>query len=130
MAVYSGKDGRVEFNNTATTRVKSWSFQASVDTLETTDLGDDARAYVAGLKSATGSMSIIYHDDNSSLRTLLDNVITQGSSPLAKFELMWGKKQVTFSGYVTSAAITCGVGEIMSADVNFTMSGDYTSATL
>ena len=130
MAIYSGKDGKVEWANVAVTRVRNWTLQSAFDTLETTDLGADSRAYVAGLKSATGSMTIFYHDDNTSLKSILDNVILSGAPSAAKLELRWGAKKIQMNAFVNSAAITCSVGEVMSAELGFTMTGDYQTAIL
>jgi hypothetical protein len=130
MAVYSGKDGQVEWVNTKVTRVRNWSLESSFDTLEVTDLGDDARAYVAGLKSATGSMTVFYHDDDASLSSILDNVITTGTPTAGKLELLWGAKQITVNAFINTASITCSTGEVMSAELGFTVTGDYTSYKL
>lgn len=130
MAIYSGKDGKVEWANANVTRVRNWSLESSFDTLEVTDLGDDARAYVAGLKSATGSMTIFYHDDNTSLASIVNNVITGGTPTSGKLELMWGAKQITVNAFINSATITCSTGEVMSAELGFTVTGDYTSYKL
>ena len=90
----------------AVARVRSWSIQSNLDTLETTNLGQIAREYVPGLKSATGSASIFYHDDNASLRTLLDNCIATGEPTSASLNLVWGTKSLTFEAYVNSVSIT------------------------
>ena len=111
-------------------RVRNWSVQSNLETLETTDLGDIAREYIPGLKTATGSASIFYHDDNTSLRTLLDNCIDTGTPAAALLDLRWGTKRLEFDAYVTSVSITCTTGEVMSAEVSFTMTGDYTTVTL
>jgi len=130
MAVFSGKDGSMQWAGGAVARVRSWSIQSNLDTLETTNLGQIAREYVPGLKSATGSASIFYHDDNASLRTLLDNCIDTGEPTSAALNLVWGTKSLTFEAYVNSVSITCNTGEVMSADISFTMTGDYSSITL
>lgn len=130
MAIYSGKDGRLEFDNARIGRIRSWSLQSSFDTLDVTNLGNDARAYTPGLKGATGSASLIYHDDNTEIRTILDNCITGGTPASAQIELMWDNKEIQFRAYVNSATITCSTGEVMSADIQFTMTGDYQTANL
>lgn len=114
----------------AVARVRNWSVQSNLETLETTNLGDDARAYEPGLKTATGSATVYYHDDNTSLQTLIDNCITTGTPTSALLDLRWGSKRLAFNAYVTSASITCSTGEVMSAEVSFTMTGDYTTVTL
>ena len=130
MAVFSGKDGSLRWNTKGISRVRSWSLQSNLETLDVTDLGDDARAYVAGLKSATGNASIYYHDDNNNFRELLENVINTGTPGAAQLDLRWGGKRLHFTAFVTSASITCAVGEVMSADVSFQMTGDYDTITL
>ena len=130
MAVYSGKDGQLEFDGDVVGRIRSWSLQASYDTLDVTNLGNDARAYTPGLKNASGSASLIYHDDNLEIRSILETCITTGTPVTANFDLKWDDRRVQFNAYVNSANITCATGEVMSADISFTMTGDYQSITL
>jgi hypothetical protein len=130
VAVLSGKDGSLKFDGASIARVRSWSLQASLDTLDTTTLGKIAREYTPGLKSATGSASIFYHDDNTTLQSVLDACLTTGNPTIGAFELNYGNKSVKFKGYVNSVSFACTTGEVMSAEVSFTMSGDYTGLTL
>jgi len=130
MAVFSGKDGSLRWHGGAISRVRSWSVQSNLETLDVTDLGKDSRNYVAGLKSATGNASIYYHDDNDNFKKLLDNIINTGTPTAGQLELRWGGKKLSFTAYVTSATITCAVGEVMSADVSFQMTSDYDFITL
>lgn len=130
MAVLTGKDGSLKFENAVVARVRSWSLQAGFDTLETSNLGDGARTYVPGLKSATGSASIIYHDDNTGVRSVLDNCMTTGTPTTGAMELLYGTRAVKFNCYVNSVTITCSTGEVMSAEISFTMNGNYTGLTL
>jgi hypothetical protein len=130
MAVFSGKDGSMQWAGGAVARVRNWSVQSNLETLETTDLGDDAREYFPGLKTATGSASIFYHDDNTSLRALLIYCINTGTPGPAVLDLRWGTKRLAFNAYVNSVSITCSTGEVMSAEVSFTMTGSYTAIAL
>lgn len=130
MAVYSGKDGSLTFDNTAVARVRNWSFQGSVDTLETTNLGQTAREYAPGLKSGGGSCTIYYHDDNTTLASVLDNCITTGDPVGGKLKLAWGAKALVFDALVNSISLGCTTGEVMSAEVSFTMTGDYQQLSL
>ena len=57
MAV-AGKGGKVVIGEGAAKKVvgiKSWSLELSLDTLETTALGDDWKNYITGLKEWTAS---------------------------------------------------------------------------
>ena len=129
MACYSGKDGTFKFENNAIGRVRNWSFNATVETLDTTSLGDQSQVYCAGLKSATGSATIWYHSDNS-IDSVLNNVITTGAPTSGQLELGWGNKRIRCTAYVNSATISCNTGEVMSADISFQMTGDYEVITL
>ena len=129
MACYSGKDGSLKFDSQAIGRVRDWSINSTVETLDSTALGEDARVFCVGLKTATGSATIFYHSDNN-ISTILDNCITTGTPSAGTMELIWGTKKLTFSAIINSATITCSTGEVMSADVSFQMTGDYTTVTL
>lgn len=130
MAVFSGKDGTLQWQNAAVTRVRNWSLQSTLDALEVTNLGQIAREYVPGLKSATGSCTIFYHDDDVTLRWMLDNVITTGAPSNGILDLKWGAKHVEMTVLITSANITCSTGEVMTADLSFQMTGDYRIASM
>lgn len=130
MAVFSGKDGTLQWQNAAVTRVRNWSLQSTLDALEVTNLGQIAREYVPGLKSATGSCTIFYHDDDATLRGMLDNVITTGAPSNGILDLKWGAKNIEMTVLITSANITCSTGEVMTADLSFQMTGDYRIATV
>ena len=130
MAVFSGKDGSLKFDTTTIARVRDWSMDASFDTLDITNLGEISRSYTAGLKSATGSATIFYHDDNTTLQGILDNCVTTGVPAPGAIELIYGAKSLKFNCYINSVSVACSTGEVMTANVQFTRTGEYTSATL
>jgi len=133
MAIYTGQDGIMKFNGQTQANVRNWSVTTTVDTLETTDLGDRKRKYIPGLESATATATIMYHDDNATLRNILDQAIRDNSqtSPVPrKLELKWEGRDLDFEAYITSVTITCAVGDVMTADVSFQMTGDYTTIDL
>jgi hypothetical protein len=130
MAIFSGQNGVLVFNGQTQVRVRNWSVTSNVDTLETTDLGDDAREYTAGLKTATATATIMYHDDNTTLRSILNTAIRTNTPTAHRLELRWDDKDLDFNAFITSVNITCSVGEVMTADVSFQMTGDYQSIDL
>ena len=73
---------------------------------------------------------MFYHDDDTSLRTTLDNCVTTGEPTKGEMQLRWDDKLLAFTCIITSVAITCSTGEVMSAEISFTMDGDYTTTTL
>ena len=102
MAVFSGQDGVLVFNGQTQVKVRNWSVTSNVDTLEATDLGDDSRVYLAGLKSATATATIMYHDDNANLRQILAKTVTTGTPTAHRLELRWDDKDLDFNAFITS----------------------------
>lgn len=131
MSYFSGRDGSLFVGGTQVARVQNWSISNTVDSLEVTDLGDAARAYVPGLKAATGSATIFYYLDTPA--TLLSRVIRTTStseSDIVSMSLRWGSKRLDFSAVVTQGDVTCNTGEVMQAQISFTVTGDMTTVTL
>ena len=131
MAFHSGRDGSLYANGVKLARVSSWSITASVEALEVTDLGMNERTYVPGLKSAQGTASIFYYDDDP--EPLLKRIIKTGAvsdADVVELSLRWGDKRISAPVVLTSAALTCAVGSVMQADIGFTVSSDYTEVKL
>ena len=153
---YSGQDGKLLVNDVAIAKVRSWSFTANQAVLETSSLADTDRTLIAGMRSVTGSCSIYYYrvqGDSSDLTTdvgdLLGKVLTLNSG-LSNFdnggEQGGGKKStvkfklkiaeggpgttddtaIDFHAYITSLSMTSSVGEVMSADISFEVTGAVT----
>ena len=129
MTCYSGKDGSLKFDGASIGRVRNWSLNSTLETLDTTSLGDGANVYCAGLRTATGTATIWYHSDNN-IGTVLEECMRTDKPTPATLELTWANKKVSFKAYVNSATITCNTGEVMSADVSFQMTGNYTGILL
>ena len=105
---------------------------ALLSILQTTDLGDGARDYTPGVKSATGSATIFYYD--SGPESLINKVLQTGNiedSDKVALSLRWGStRRINATVLVTSADVGLQTGEVMTASINFTVCGDYTSVTL
>ena len=72
----------------------------------------------------------MYHDDNTSLRDILNKAITTGAPTSHRLELRWNDKDLDFNAFITSVNVTCSVGEVMTADLSFQMTGDYQTVDL
>ena len=89
-------------------RVSDWSISSSVEALETTDLGMNERSYTPGLKSASGTCNVFYHDDDAA--PLLSRVIQTGAandSDIVRLSLRWGKKKIDVDALITQAGLSC-----------------------
>ena len=131
MAYFGGRDGTVTANGIQLAKVGGWSLSATVESLEVTSLADVARDYTAGLKSASGSLTCWYYD-NAPV-PLLSKVVKVGAATDAdqvRLRLGWGTKAVTFMALLTAGELSCQVGEVMQAQMSFTVCGDFTAVAL
>jgi hypothetical protein len=130
MTYYSGKDGTLTYNGSSVAKVSNWSFSSSVDALETTAISDSDRSYAPGLRQFSGSATIFYYDDAP--KTLLERIV--GTSAVSEsavaIKLGWGNKYVQGNVIITSGELSCSVGEVMQATVQFQFTGALTGVTL
>ena len=156
--IYSGKDGLMYIgtSTSAAAKVRNWQFQASLGLLDISTLGDKVKQYAPGVQDFTGSASILYYQKSGTTNpandasTLIKNLIkggTDGVQPtsgtnaddktvtlslaLAKEGTTVTEKRIKFDCFITGASIGASVGEVVSADISFTVTGglDGTAAT-
>ena len=153
MAFYSGKDGRLQIFDTASStfvnaaKVRNWSLQSSAQSLETTTLGDLDRTVIYGVRSMTGSCSLFYYAADptktatNSASVLLNKLIKAASDGQGaesqevqlKFIIDDGtptSKYVTGTCILTSADLQMSVGEVLSANISFEFVGSPTDMLL
>jgi hypothetical protein len=131
MSYYSGKDGILTYNGTQVAKVSTWSVSSTVETLDVTDLSLGDRAYVPGFRSITGSATIFYYDEAAV--PLLGRIIktaSVGESDILAIKLGWGSKFIQGNCIITSGELSCAVGEIMQATIQFQFTGAPTSVGL
>jgi len=132
---YTGKDGTLSIAGTTQVKVINWSLQADLEMLETTTLGDDDRSYTPGIRSYSGSATLLYYEDDTARNdaaTQVKRVISTGApstSPIA-FILALGSKTVTLNAFITSASYGASVGEVVSAQISFQGSGAATGVAI
>ena len=128
MTYYSGKDGTLTYSGSQVAKVSNWSFSASVDTLETTVLTDSDRSYVPGLRQFSGSATIFYYENGGSTapKPLLEKIISTSAIGESGVTLRLGwssSKYIQGSVIITSGELSCAVGEVMQATVQFQFTG-------
>ena len=137
MAILRGEQGAVQFDaagssNATIVGTRSWSLSVTKETLDVTDHGDTARAFVGSLVSGSGTVELVYDPDASGQAAFLEDVITAADTADATFELFTtgttsGSDSVSFAGIITDMEITSTVGELVVATANFITSGAITS---
>ena len=126
MAFFSGRDGSLYADGVRVARVSDWSLSSSVEALETTDLGMNERSYTPGLKSASGTCNVFYHNDDPV--PLLKRVVQAGAATdadIVRLSLRWGQKKIDVDALITQAGLSCQVGSVMQAAISFNVTGNY-----
>lgn len=154
MPFYSGSRGSMYIygRSQPAAKVQNWSFSSSMNVLETTSLGDTDRTLVAGTRQLSGSCRLFYYtfaqgsgtqNDASDLigriikqgtPTLTDQDGTAEESDLVLFKLHLNDgtangRSLEFYAFITGASMSMAVGEVLSADISFEVSGTAKEVT-
>jgi len=131
MAV-AGKNGKVVVGASASKKVvgiKNWSLELSLDTLETTALGDDWKNYITGLKEWSASSEGDYEVpvDTEGQKALQDAFIN-GTTVTVKLYVD-GTNYYQGEAYINSLSIEDPVDDVVSISIEFTGTGALTFET-
>ena len=149
MAYYSGPNGELWIDGSRAGQVRNWSFTTSVQTLDTTALGQTDTTAEYGLRNTSGTCSLFYWQDTpgsgGSCSTLINSIVqgrtasdTRGVAQApAITSLRLRVNDGTADGryirgecLITSASMNMAQGEIFSAQITFQMIGAPTEVTL
>ena len=130
---FTGIDGSLYADGNKVAKATSWSFNASADALKTTTLGDFANTYVYGVQSYTGSCSVLYYENDAGQvdgSVLMGDVLRTTQTPTDQtheLELRYenGAKShaIRFDCLLNSVTVSATAGEIITAQVTFTVTG-------
>jgi len=149
MSYFSGQHGILKMKQAGTgsgtyaeiAKVRDWGVNFQMETLDTTTLQDTDRTRIPGLRSFSGTATVLYYSEtNSNFKRLTEYTIdTGGSDPTVRdfgengsasavqFELQVKQgnttKTVAFTAYVTGFQMTCATGEVFSASLTFEGTG-------
>jgi hypothetical protein len=125
MAVQTGADGQLKYNNKIIGRCRDWSISINKDALEDTCLGSYDRSYVEGLRGTTGSATVLYDPSDATANAMLNSVLTNGEGESTmEFTLSKGNTRAfTCSGFITSISPSVSVGAATACSISFQVSG-------
>ena len=131
MAV-AGKNGKLVVGASASKKVvgiKNWSLELSLDTLETTALGDDWKNYITGLKEWSASSEGDYEVpvDTEGQKALQDAFLN-GTTVTVKLYVD-GTNYYQGEAYINSLSIEDPVDDVVSISIEFTGTGALTFET-
>jgi hypothetical protein len=138
--VYTGKDGRLLINGKEQLKVTNWNLTGSLETLETTGLGDKQRTYVPGVQEFNGSATLLYYKDETGVndaatalrKVLKTDGVSDGDTVTMRFRLIDGNtnSDIFLTAYITSVSFGASVGEVSSAQISFQATGTLAGVTL
>lgn len=128
--VFTGTDGKFRFNDLVQPKTSAWSIEASVNLLEKTSLGQKAATNIGGIKTYTGTATILYYKDDVKIVDVLNKIFKQGDVETYPVQFEWGDRKIVFDAYITSATIAVAPGEVGRAELSFTADGDLTTVNL
>ena len=125
----AGKNGKVTINGTTDSTVvgiKNWSLELSLETLETTALGDDWKDYITGLKEWTASSEGDYEvGTDTTGQEALQEAYLDGTSVSVKFYVD-STHYYSGTAFISSLSIEDPVDDVVSISIEFTGSGALT----
>ncbi len=128
MAV-AGKNGKVVISTTGDTKVvgiKNWSLELSLDTLETTALGDDWKNYITGLKEWSASSEGDYEVPiDGQGQASLQYAFLHGTTITLKLYVD-DKNYYQGEAYINSLSIEDPVDDVVSISIECTGTGELT----
>jgi len=140
MATLSGNNGTVAVGGLVVAATRSWSVEITADTIETTVMGTDARTYVRGLSTYSGTADIYFDpsdfDTNESTFNPTSGLV--GGSPInVKFYVEYGTDGAgtgndtvfTGSAVVTGYTVNSSMDGMVEASLSFQGSGATTFST-
>lgn len=126
---FHGKVCRVEKGGTKMEYSKSWQISSSLDMADASYAGQYWKTGLPGLASWNGSFEAYFVAGNTEQKAFFDNLVaaTPGTK-LTDVKFLLDADTNAFTGdiYVTGISINAGMGDVVSATINFQGDGALT----
>jgi hypothetical protein len=126
MAIKTAATAELRFNGTAIAKVRDVSLTISRDALDTTGIGQRDRTFEEGIRSTSGSGTLLYDDTNTATRNIMNRVLSDTNSESAiTLVLDTDSTLGTITGNVvlTQVGVSVSVGDLVTVPVSFNVSG-------
>lgn len=126
MAIKTGATAELRFEGFAVAKVRDVSLSITRDALETTGIGQHDRTFEYGVRSTSGSGTLLYDDADTGTRNLMNRILSdQDIKSNLSLVLDAGKALGTVSGDVilTQVGISVSAGDLVAVPITFTVSG-------
>lgn len=139
MGFYTGRTGSLVYNGKPVAKIRDWSVETSLELLSTNAIDSVVNTYTPGIKSASGSATLIYYrlepgesESKTQFTALMQQImkggqITESNRVFLELNVGGGAADdIKFNAYITSAQISVSTGELSVVPIQFTMDGDFT----
>lgn len=138
MGFYTGRSGSLVVDGKPVAKIRDWSIETTVELLSTNTIDSTNNTFTPGIKSATGSATLMYYR----LETGESATYTQFTALLSKIHKLGAITEsdrvlmqlrtsastndtIQFYAYITSAQLAVNTGELNSIPIQFTVDGDF-----
>jgi hypothetical protein len=115
MATLTGNNGTVKVGSNAVAEIRSFSVDETMDTIESTSMGDTYRTFETSLKSWSGSVDVFFDDTDTSVQV-------EGSTT--------GDHLLSGAAIVTGRAINSSFDGLVEASLSLQGDGALTEGTV
>lgn len=123
MAVLTTKDAVIKCDGTSLGKVVSASINISQEPVETTTVAVFYRTFIPGVKSASGSVTLLYDPNDAKAVTLLQSVLNGTSFVLSLTLNVPLGKGLVINAFVTQSSIPFAVREAFAITLSFQATG-------
>jgi hypothetical protein len=127
MSVVTGSNGELRWQGTRIAKCRNFSLDINRDALETSVLASFDRTYTEGMRGASGSATILYDEDDTISRNLLNSIFDADSSTKSVSMVLNTStgKALEFQAFVTQVGTPVAVGEVTACSIGFQVSGPF-----
>jgi len=135
---FTGRTGSLVYSGKPVAKIRDWSLDTSLELLSTNTIDSAVNTFTPGVKSATGSATLMYYRLESGesatyqqFTALLNQImrggaITESHRVLLELNVGGGAKDdIRFYAYITNAQVSVSTGELSVVPIQFTMDGDF-----
>ena len=129
MATLTGNNGTVKVGSAAIAEIRSFSVDETMDTIESTSMGDTYRTFETSLKSWSGSVDIFFDDTDTSGQ----GALTVGSEVTVNFQIegdTTGDHLLSGAAIVTGRTINSSFDGLVEASLSLQGDGALTEGTV
>ena len=129
MATLTGNNGTVKVGSAAIAEIRSFSVDETMDTIESTSMGDTYRTFETSLKSWSGSVDIFFDDTD----TTGQGALTVGSEVTVNFQVEGdtaGDHLLSGAAIVTGRTINSSFDGLVEASLSLQGDGALTEGTV